>query len=209
MTENKYIRIIEDIKEIRKLPKNSEELFEGMNTVEINLFRDVYVREIGFVLLTEENIKTIGEALINEGMNKVVSIGAGTGILEQWLMKYFPQLEIKATDPYTTAEENMYFNGKFYTKEKLFHKGAINKYKDWMDGVLLSWAPYRNEMDYEVWKELPSGKKIAVIGEGYGGCVGSDRFWDAVEEESIVIDDYTPIETFPFIHDYLSMYQKP
>ncbi|AYG47718.1 hypothetical protein DV532_25850 (plasmid) [Pseudomonas sp. Leaf58] len=68
---------------------------------------------------------------------------------------------------------------------------AVNKYRDWMDVLLVAW-PISDESLYRVLPELPAGCPIVFIGEVtdytlqpfpfLGGCA-SDRFFDAVQEQ--------------------------
>lgn len=58
---------------------------------------------------------------------------------------------------------------------------SIEKYGDKVSHVVLSWAPYTSDLDVQVLRLVRDKYPhitIINIGEGVGGCTGSERFWD-------------------------------
>lgn len=54
------------------------------------------------------------------------------------------------------------------------------------DIVFASWIPYTSERDYEVAR---LGHPCIFITEGYGGCIGSDKFWSRSGKDGYRITD--------------------
>lgn len=70
--------------------------------------------------------------------------------------------------------------------EKLDALDSLCKYGDSIDYLLVSWAPWGSEIDYELLmmaRELYPQITIINIGE-YNGCTGSKRFWNAAKTVS-------------------------
>lgn len=70
--------------------------------------------------------------------------------------------------------------------EKLDALDSLEKYGDSVDYLLISWAPWGSEIDYDLLvmvRELYPHITIINIGE-YKGCTGSRRFWETAETVS-------------------------
>ena len=59
---------------------------------------------------------------------------------------------------------------------------AVKKHKNDIDAFVISWPPYDSPAIEYCIEQIPSGKKIIYIGEGRGGCCGTDRFFDMVSD---------------------------
>lgn len=90
---------------------------------------------------------------------------------------------------------------------------SIEKNKDVITHVVVSWAPYDDNIDYKIFqkiKEINNERQddnqinIIYIGESYGGCTGSDVFHENVLEayDNEFLNSY---ETCGGLHDYATI----
>jgi hypothetical protein len=72
--------------------------------------------------------------------------------------------------------------------------------------LFLSWPPYFKDMAVKA-LQLFKGKRLAYIGEGYGGCTGTDEFHDLLEK-AWKLDKTITIPQWFGIHDHLFIFSK-
>lgn len=72
--------------------------------------------------------------------------------------------------------------------------------------LFLCWPPYDNSMAHQA-LSFYRGNKLIYIGEGQGGCTGNDAFFDLLEKEWRLIDEYRPTQ-WAMIHDWISVYTR-
>lgn len=92
--------------------------------------------------------------------------------------------------------------------EKLDALDSIRKYGELIDFVLLSWPPYMSNIDEQIVHllrdEFPH-IKLMYIGEGPGGCTGTERFWDLVGDDS---NEDIYYETTYGLHDNFYLFEN-
>lgn len=162
--------------------------------------RNIYVKEFGYVALTDKFVSNLSSILVG---HKVLEVGAGTGFLAHLLSE-------KGTDIFAIdkkiSNNDYQLNHHYY---EVFEDDAITHLqsaKNFYDSVLMSWPPYESSMAFEVLQSMHSGQQLIYIGEGIGGCTGDDDFFDLLdkkatfnkEKTSIVARDFL---SFPSIHD--------
>lgn len=82
--------------------------------------------------------------------------------------------------------------------EQMDAQDALRKYGNSITHLAIVWAPYDNTIDaklVQMVKDDYPHVTIVNVGEPYGGCTGSDRFWDEV-----VIDPNQPLSYETSIH---------
>ena len=109
----------------------------------------------------------------------VLEIMAGNGYLSKGLRDHNPLQTIFTTDSQAWVKENETGKHPVTTIEALDALAAIEKYGDQVDYVLMSWAPDKDENDYQVLellrKRFPD-VRLLVIGER-NGATNSPKFW--------------------------------
>lgn len=140
------------------------------------------------------------------GNKKVLEIGAGLGILSLGLSYY--GVDVIPTDiSQDTFIDNIYqMNSNIISLDGI---KAIDIYKDEIDYVLISWAPYETDLLENIYDRcVKYNLPIIYIGEGPYGCCGSEKFWDRIEK----LDNYPYQEidekvftTFFGIHDTIAI----
>ena len=109
----------------------------------------------------------------------VLEIMAGNGYLSKGLRDHNPLQTIFTTDSQAWVKENQTGKHPVTTIEALDALAAIEKYGDQVDYVLMSWAPDKDENDYQVLellrKRFPD-VRLLVIGER-DGATNSPKFW--------------------------------
>jgi hypothetical protein len=127
------------------------------------------------------------------GDKPVLDLMAGSGYMTKALRE--AGVLTIATDNYSWGFEG--------PAEKLDALAALEKYKDIAGTVLIAWAPHGDGTDLEIWSrvllEPEYSLGVVVIGEGVGGCTGSDAFASARELSN---HEVVPYETFMGLHDY-------
>lgn len=82
---------------------------------------------------------------------------------------------------------------------------SLRKHGDKISHLLISWAPYGSDIDVKLLREVRANYPhvtVINIGEGYGGCTGSEEFWDEAEP---IIEKYpVPYETTFGLHDHVT-----
>lgn len=146
-----------------------------LNSMYLNelLIRDKFIEKGIYALITEDFLDNLSCFFEDK---KVLEIMGGRGYLAKGLLDR--GVNLKVTDDMSWKEKLGWSKG--YTKiEKLDALSAVIKYGRKCDYILLSWSPYEVNIDYEVlclMRKINPLCKIVVIGEGPGGCTGSDDF---------------------------------
>jgi hypothetical protein len=97
---------------------------------------------------------------------------------------------------------------KLPPNDQVIKMGAVTAIKIYKpDIVFASWIPYRSTVDFKIAK---LGRPIILVGEGGGGCTGSDRLEERDRFNQIWrIRDYLPwfkdVPQWAGIHDYTSI----
>jgi len=138
--------------------------------------RNKHVRELGFVLVTQELVDRLVHVLSDL---KVLDAGAGTGYLSYLLND--KGIEIEAVD---IANPETKFQFKVGTHFKVEKENAILRVKQkYYDVVMLAWPSYATSFAYKVANALKQTQQLLYCGEGQGGCTGDDKFHDLLEEK--------------------------
>lgn len=90
---------------------------------------------------------------------------------------------------------------------------SLRKNGNRISHLVISWAPYESDIDntlYQTVKNEYPHITIINIGEGMGGCTGSEKLWDNLDEDQendlINMDSRNQCgyETTSILHDYLT-----
>jgi hypothetical protein len=137
-------------------------------------YRFFYCREVSWAVYTVEYMQALAQA-IRPG-ERVVEVGAGRGMLGLHMPRYLPERATWiCTDILPPAGAGHVL--KFDAFE------AVEQFKP--DVVFASWAPYQDDMDMRLARMVP----CIFIGEGNGGCTGSEGFWSEAERKRYTICD--------------------
>ena len=113
----------------------------------------------------------------------VLEIMAGNGYISKGLRNNNANQKIYTTDSQAWTKENETGKHPVTTIEKLDALSAIRKYGDQVDYVLMSWAPDKGEVDWDVLQLLRHDYpdiKFLVIGER-NGATNSKKFWQEAQ----------------------------
>ena len=179
----------------------------GLNRI-VGHYRDrrYYTMNCSWAIYTIEWIEDIAQLVKGK---RVVEICAGRGILGPIMKKH--GIEWICTDFRPPR-------GVTHVK-KLDAVEAVKTLEP--DIVFASWIPYKStELDYEI---ACMGIPMIIVGEGWGGCTGSQKFWGSytwLEEEEkkdddvprpyevisarSVKEDFRDVPQWDTVHDYTS-----
>lgn len=227
MTVNNAISIVKSIEKFKNISSeiNWDELISQSTTSDFTkrglfgsaLYNELYYNSAPYSVKETLNSigiwgpcwKNIAKYIANMvGNKKVLEIGAGLGILSLGLEYY-------GADVIPTDISQDTFIDKIYQMNSniIYLDGlkAIDNYKDEIDYVLISWAPYETNLleniyDRCVKYDLP----LLYIGELDYGCNGSEEFWDKI---SNMKNPYEELEDDLFIkflgiHDTVAIFNK-
>lgn len=130
----------------------------------------------------------------------VLEVCAGSGLVSALMRKR--NCDWVATDK-GVGKNNRYkmiSNGHVVEMEAM---DAVSRFKP--DVLFVSWIDYESELDCEL-AEL--GLPMILVGERWGGCTGSDKFWEKYGESIIDADKFdwfVDIPQWDAIHDYTSL----
>ena len=165
-------------------------------------YRTPYRRAYGYVLLTDKFVTTLAEYI---GNRPTVDLGAGSGYLAHQLHKN--GVTIDAVD-----------DGQWHISWNKFNPNIIiAKMQDYdlspYKVIIMAWPNYEHESDHLVLANLTKDQTLIYIGEGQGGCTGSDTFheilhdeFDYLEADSELVN--THIVQFMGIHDKVYVYRR-
>lgn len=178
-------------------------------TLETCLEEDLYfqrkaaVEKYSFAVITEEVVSRIG------GLTKeLVEIGAGTGYWAHVLSKN--GIKVHAYDRMVNSSPvsknsygqivGLFHPVKYGTESVLLNHTSFD--------LLLVWPPYDTLMADECLKYWLRGKGryLFYVGEGYGGCTGTDSFHDELDDLGYV--GRVDLPKWPGINDNLYIYER-
>jgi methylase of polypeptide subunit release factors len=182
-----------------------EKMINNLNRL---VSRDKLIKEMGFVLVSNDWIKPLSDWI---GKRNCLEIMSGTGALSYALQKQ--GINIIATDDYSwkVDESN---NQDFYWREKLWTEvenldaiEAVKKYGQETNIIIMSW-PYMDNTAYKVlqtMREVNPFCMMIFIGEGPGGCTADNDFFDSIKE----IEDKGFINAISNYKQWLGIYDYP
>lgn len=161
--------------------------------------REAFIKNFSFSIPCLEAIEAIKIYL----GKKILDPMAGTGYWAKILS--LAGLDVIATDIAYPSENEYTFINQYYPIRKLRATRAIRKYPD--RNIFLSWPPYASEDGTHLLQAMHLDQIVALIGEGAGGCTGSDSMFNYLDRNFKTLADIG-IPQFDGIHDYLSIHQK-
>lgn len=178
------------------------------------MLRDIYIAEFGFSVPTPAFIDLM------KNFGAILEVGAGQGYLSQVLRH--SGVDSIATDANpghmeavrarAISEDNLPTRERNLPVDVLTAEEAIKAYPG--RTILCSWPDYQSDWITKAAAGMAKGQRLAVIGEGYGGCTGEDGLFDLVEAGDFEFDrahqdlQDRAIWSFPAIHDRLRIFRK-
>lgn len=142
-----------------------------------------------FQLWNKEYIESLAEEIKSlVGEDPCLEVAAGDGMLSHWLRQR--GVNIKATDDMSrTGESAIKLRSEV---EKLDAIEAIQKYRPRL--VVVSWVEYTSTLDTQILDERP--EYVIIIGEGHGGCTGSEDLWENYSEKGYSLEYLSKVDQF-------------
>jgi hypothetical protein len=160
------------------------------------LLRETHVRRWAWAIPNDEAIAAIAQ------LSPIVEIGAGGGYWASLLRQRGATIDCYDANPYPL------FNYQVDRSHIAIAKGgperALRHHPD--RTLLLCWPSYAKPWSEEA-LELHRGEHVAYVGEGKGGCTGTDYFHDLLEERYEEVDAVA-IPQWPGLHDWLSIWRR-
>jgi hypothetical protein len=129
-------------------------------------YRSFYCKAVSWAVYSTEFLDSMQRLLAGR---RVLEVCAGRGVMSRVMRGRGEDWTATDLNPVTDDVEEM---------DAI---EAVRQYKP--DAIVASWIPYGSDLDVqlaEVAREL--GIPMVVIGEGNGGCTGSEAFWNRSRE---------------------------
>lgn len=200
---NKYLRLFISIwgtlnpDMLQGWPKESSEVIGSdkwhRQYMKSHGMRTKLVARYAFAVPSPESIKALTE--FSDG--RICEVGSGTGYWAKLLSE--AGADVQAIDDRSSHFKNHRYDTHFKSVE-----GSAEKIEH--DRMLfLCWPPMEplasNCLDWYL------GKRLAYIGEGYGGCTADDDFHDRVVERWKEVAEID-LPQWPGVHDRLYLYER-
>jgi len=165
--------------------------------------RDIFTKEFGWHFPTYDSLVKIRDYVSGKS---VLSIGSGCAFVE-FLLQILG-VNVTPTDPYLshcTDEVTRHTEVEVMTARE-----AIKSHPG-IDIFLFCWPSWNPDPDWtgEAMEMIVSGKnentRVIHIGEGEGGCTGSQKFFDLLNEH-FTMEDEVWGKNFYSIHDYVQFW---
>ncbi len=175
---NPSLEMLLRYEDLKKRVSRAEEIFfedikllDKLTTIPFGLIGWCTTHHI-FQLLNIEFIQELAREINKINPEIILEVGAGEGLLGKFLSKELNK-NIILTDNYSWWEKNgNNINNKNVIK--MDYDEAIEKYKP--DFIIASWIPYKRWWTRD-FRECESVRGYILIGEGPGGCTGSEMDW--------------------------------
>lgn len=203
-----------------RVAKAEEIFFDGLKYISQNksfplgLFGWTSTHHV-FQLLNIEFIRELAKEIKEISPEIILEVGAGEGLLGKYLSKELGK-EVILTDDHSWWERE---DIKIENKDVIImdYKTAMKIYNP--DVIIASWIPYKRWWTKE-FRGCKSVKGYILIGEGPGGCTGSDMDWktswikhdlDNVEKYAICRTDhgFNGIGFSRIRHTNVSLFERP
>jgi hypothetical protein len=160
--------------------------------------RTEYIRRFGFAILSSKTLAAL------RPYAPFVEVGCGTGYWAYEMRR--SGIDVIATEPYP-ERNGRYLNTdwKLYTQiEKMTGPRAARKYKD--RTLLTVWPDYKNRWP-AITLSVYQGPRVVYVGEGNGGCTGTDEFHELLERK-FDLEKTISIPQFYGIYDRMMIYRR-
>ena len=158
------------------------------------------IEKFGFPVITDEAV----QAILRFGP-KFLEVGSGLGYLS-YLIKERGG-DVIATD-IATVDHSKYahiLKPKHYWIWPQVMKGlrAVKRYPQ--RTLILSWPCYNDDWAFKVLRASQC-RYLVYIGEGWGGCTATDKFFKLLDENLVEVEDLPRIPNWDGIHDDLRIF---
>lgn len=218
---NTYVTDIEEIKnkpDARIVALNLKTI--GAGSITLLEKRYELIRKYAFAIPNLEALSAIAE------YKKIIEIGCGTAYWAYLLRELF-DVDIIAMDAYpiqlginpyfspavrNTKEEKGFYlveQRSAYIDDVIFPTEAMIELTAPTRALFLCWPSYADDWAF-VWLERyyeKGGRTVIYIGEGHGGCTGTDEFHNFLDKHYEEIK-HVRLEQYEGIHDSLTIFER-
>lgn len=171
-----FTRMADEIDEI--IPKYLKEGSDVVNFDEVDR-RNLFIESFGFSIPSKEAINhIIGFCRYD----KILELGAGLGLWSRLMA--MSGIQVVSTDVGENGGYDIDFKKRWTNIEFLNHIDAIKKYGSECNVMFLSWPTDNDNMATESVILFP-GQKIIYIGDGVGGTVVENPFFEILTDKYI------------------------
>lgn len=168
----------------------------GLSMSIANETRGTLTQKYGFAIPNQQALDFIAS------WSPIVEIGAGTGYWAHLLQEM--EVDITAYDNFSGFGENQYGFGPVWMNVLKGNSASAKHHPD--RTLFLCWPDYQSMFAANCLKYY-RGNRLIYIGEGMGGCTGSDHFHKKLKDEWECVESIR-IPTWPGLHDFLAAFER-
>ena len=218
---NSYVTDIEEVQ------RNPDEKFKDLKLQSIRAgdialvaHRYKLIRKYAFAIPNLEALSAISE------YKKIIEIGCGTAYWAYLLRGLF-NVDIIAMDAYPiqlginpyfspaekilASEDRCYIieQSKAYIDDVIFPTKAMVEFTATTRALFICWPSFADDWGFEWLKYYyeKGGKTLIYIGEGIGGCTGTDEFHNFIDTHFKEIK-HIGLQRYEGIHDSLTIFER-
>lgn len=145
-------------------------------------YRDMYVKNVAFPILTKEMLDKL-VSFIKPLQLPVLDVCAGKGFFAKQLS--YSNIHVRAIDNQSSTYHGGKHTPKHFNVEIKDSLGCLNRTGH--EIILMSWPDYDKDFAFKIAKEMRSDQFLIYQGEGEGGCVANDSFFEYIDSS------FTPV----------------
>lgn len=172
-----------------------EDYFAAMERM--SLARSAFIRLFGFSIPCAEAIEAL------RGLGPIVEVGAGTGYWSALLQA--AGLDVIGTDANVGASGYGFRIASRHPLVQMSAAEAVVAYPN--RDVFCSWPAYDEPWALAAVRKIQPGRHFAYIGEGRGGCTGTDGLFHYLSTRFDEVEQVA-IPQFPGLNDWLTIYRR-
>jgi len=177
---------------------NEEDLMWNVNALKIHRLREFLIKRYSFAVPCPEALEYIHDNTPGD----IIEIGAGNGYWAHLISK--TGKNIQAFDIAELKDNSFGFVGEPWFE---VNQGGVENLKNSKAETLcLIWPYWKGDMASSAITEF-QGDDLIYIGEGIGGCTGTDEFFDILDKEWDIVKNIG-IPQWDGIHDMMIHFKR-
>lgn len=168
----------------------------------IPIRRDEFVAQYAWTITTPRSVAFMAE----HSRGRLIDPLAGTGYWAYLLDQAGVDVVAYDLHPPDGSQHNHYHKGQ-ESHAPVMKGRAVETVTVHADRtLLLSWPPYDDSIGARTLRAY-KGDRVIYIGEGSGGCCGTDALFDQLDDGWSEVASHAPVQWFG-LHDYITVYDR-
>lgn len=158
--------------------------------------RPILVKKYAYSIPDDEALDLVARYSANGLLDPLAGSGYWGWLLEQMGVR----VKLSDRSPGGPDGDSTWHDSRYITIEKMDALDSVRTYRDY-DTLMLSWVPYQSDIGERVLEEF-DGSTVILIGEGRGGCCGTDGLFDLLARDWAGVEKRA-LPQWPGLHDWI------